>query len=79
MSKLTTTSVLAFESKLACSDAVMHSGNWQSRAEKNGWTAIQVTEKSVRGTISNRLKGAKASKIDAEVEKANLQTVDNAA
>ncbi|MEZ8382568.1 type I-F CRISPR-associated protein Csy3 [Vibrio splendidus] len=79
MTKLTTPSVLAFESKLACSDAVMFSGNWQDRAEKSGWTAIQVTEKSVRGTISNRLKGAKASKIDAEVEKANLQTVDNAA
>lgn len=79
MTKLTTPSVLAFESKLACSDAVMLSGNWQNRAVKSSWTAIQVTEKSVRGTISNRLKGAKASKIDAEVEKANLQTVDNAA
>ncbi|KFA99429.1 type I-F CRISPR-associated protein Csy3 [Vibrio mediterranei] len=79
MTKLTTPSVLAFESKLACSDAVMLSGNWQDRTVKSGWTAIQVTEKSVRGTISNRLKGAKASKIDAEVEKANLQTVDNAA
>ncbi|XNT05869.1 hypothetical protein AB6D20_027545 (plasmid) [Vibrio splendidus] len=48
----------------------------KSRAEKSGWTGldcnssntIQVTEKSVknpyvalRGTISNRLKGAKAS------------------
>ncbi|YCO02460.1 type I-F CRISPR-associated protein Csy3 (plasmid) [Vibrio sp. VNB-15] len=79
MTKLTTPSVLAFESKLACSDALMLSGNWQDRTVKSGWTAIQVTEKSVRGTISNRLKGAKASKIDAEVEKANLQTVDNAA
>ena len=79
MIKLTTPSVLAFESKLACSDAVMFSGNWENRDNKAAWTAIQVTEKSVRGTISNRLKGAKASKIDAEVEKANLQTVDNAA
>ncbi|MDC5842326.1 type I-F CRISPR-associated protein Csy3 [Vibrio europaeus] len=78
MTKLTTPSVLAFESKLACSDAVMFSGNWQTRSD-NTWQAIEVTEKSVRGTISNRLKGAKASKIDAEVEKANLQTVDNAA
>ncbi|MCW8332094.1 type I-F CRISPR-associated protein Csy3 [Photobacterium sp. SDRW27] len=79
MTRLTTPSVLAFESKLACSDAVMFSGNWQDRAHPAGWRAIQVTEKSVRGTISNRLKGAKASKIDAEVEKPNLQTVDNAA
>lgn len=79
MTKLTTPSVLAFESKLACSDAVMFSGNWKERNNSVSWTAIPVTEKSVRGTISNRLKGAKASKIDAEVEKANLQTVDNAA
>lgn len=79
MTKLTTPSVLAFESKLACSDAVMFSGNWQNCGNQADWAAIQVTEKSVRGTISNRLKGAKASKIDAEVEKANLQTVDNAA
>ena len=79
MTRLTTPSVLAFESKLACSDAVMFSGNWHERDHAAGWTAIPVTEKSVRGTISNRLKGAKASKIDAEVEKPNLQTVDNAA
>lgn len=79
MTKLTTPSVLAFESKLACSDAVMFAGNWQERHNSVDWAAVPVTEKSVRGTISNRLKGAKASKIDAEVEKANLQTVDNAA
>ena len=79
MTKLNTPSVLAFESKLVCSDAVMFSGNWKNRDATGAWAAIKVTEKSVRGTISNRLKGAKASKIDAEVEKANLQTVDNAA
>ncbi|MDW6005269.1 type I-F CRISPR-associated protein Csy3 [Vibrio mangrovi] len=79
MTKLTTPSVLAFESKLACSDAVMLSGNWQEKDKAELWKPIPVIEKSVRGTISNRLKGAKASKLDAEVEKANLQTVDNAA
>lgn len=79
MSKLENPSVLAFEAKLACSDAIMFAGNWDERKEATHWTPILVTEKSVRGTISNRVKGAKASKIDAEVEKANLQTVDNAA
>lgn len=77
--KLTTPSVLAFESKLACSDALMFAGNWQQRDQADAWQAVTVIEKSVRGTISNRLKGAKASNVDAEVEKANLQTVDNAA
>lgn len=79
MTNITTPSVLAFESKLACSDALLSSGNWAQRADATQWTAVNVIEKSVRGTISNRVKGAKASKIDAEVEKANLQTVDNAA
>lgn len=79
MTDLKTPSVLAFESKLACSDALLSSGNWDDRANGATWPAINVIEKSVRGTISNRIKGAKASKIDAEVEKANLQTVDNAA
>lgn len=79
MTNLTTPSVLAFESKLACSDALLSSCNWEQRADATLWQAVNVIEKSVRGTISNRVKGAKASKIDAEVEKANLQTVDNAA
>lgn len=76
--KLTTPSVLAFEAKLIPSDALMFAGNWES----NEWTPILVGEKSVRGTISNRLKNAIASdpaKLDAEVSKANLQTVDTAA
>lgn len=79
---LKTPSVLAFESKLACSDAIMSSGNWEERTQNPSWTAVNVTEKSVRGTISNRMKGPKANdpvKLDAEIQKANLQTVDNAA
>lgn len=76
--KLKTPSVLAFEAKLVPSDALMFSGNWNEQT----WQAIQVGEKAVRGTISNRLKSAKANdpaKLDAEVSKANLQTVDIAA
>jgi CRISPR-associated protein Csy3 len=80
MSKLTTASVLAFERKLDVSDALF----WQadSQAESAKLTEVAIVEKSVRGTISNRLKKAVANdvaKLDAEVEKANLQKVDAAA
>jgi CRISPR-associated protein Csy3 len=77
-----TASVLAFERKLANSDAVMAAGNWGNRGNSEGWSTIQLNEKAVRGTISNRLKAAVASdptKLDAEIQKANLQTVDVAA
>lgn len=70
-----TASVLAFERKLATSDAMLYAGNWQG----NEWQPINVQEKAVRGTISNRLKNAIASdptKLDAEIQKPNLQRVD---
>lgn len=73
-----TASVLAFERKLATSDAVMYAGNWQG----NEWQPIEIQEKAVRGTISNRLKDAISSnalKLNAEIQKANLQRVDVAA
>ncbi|RZF90707.1 type I-F CRISPR-associated protein Csy3 [Pseudoalteromonas sp. CO302Y] len=76
--KLKTPSVLAFEAKLIPSDALMFAGNIGTDA----WQPILVGEKAVRGTISNRLKAATANdptKLDAEVSKANLQTVDVAA
>ena len=79
---LKTASVLAFERKLNSSDALMYSGSWADIKQHNNWPGIPVREKAVRGTISNRLKKATASdpaKVDAEVQKANLQTVDTAA
>ncbi len=77
MSKLTTASVLAFERKLDISDGFF----WQSDSalESKKPEPVTIRAKSVRGTISNRLKNAIASdptKLDAETEKANLQTVD---
>jgi CRISPR-associated protein Csy3 len=74
--------VLAFERKLANSDALMHSGSWDDRTNGKAWKPISIQNKAVRGTISNRLKNAiqnDPAKLDAEVEKANLQTVDVAA
>ena len=69
-------SVLAFEKKLAPSDGRMYGTNWDDRARV---TPLKLQEKSVRGTISNRLKPAiqnDPAKLNAEVEKPNLQTVD---
>lgn len=67
-----TASVLAFERKLATSDAMMYAGNWQG----NNWQPIHIQEKAVRGTISNRLS---QTKLDAQIQNANLQRVDTAA
>ena len=78
MSKMKKPSVLAFEKKLVPSDGRMYATIWEER-DRNKDVPLKLLEKSVRGTISNRLKGAKADKIDAEVEKPNLQTVDSCA
>ncbi|WP_199609215.1 type I-F CRISPR-associated protein Csy3 [Flocculibacter collagenilyticus] len=69
-------SVLAFEKKLVPSDGYMYGTTWQERDQVS---ALKLVEKSVRGTISNRLKPATQkdpAKLNAEVEKANLQRVD---
>jgi len=75
---LKTASVLAFERKLDPSDARFSAGYWNDRGAYRSWPAVPVREKSVRGTISNRLKtkDQDPAKLDAEVEKPNLQTVD---
>ncbi len=77
MTTLITASVLAFERNLDISDAFL----WQRNSETPEAQAapILVREKSVRGTISNRLKNAISSdptKLDAEIQKPNLQTID---
>ena len=76
--KLTTASVLAFERKLDPSDAVFHAGQWDDRANAPSWAPVTLREKSVRGTISNRLKAKDQdpAKLDAAIENPNLQTVD---
>lgn len=72
-------SVLAFEKKLVPSDGYMYGTTWENRSVE---TPLRLIEKSVRGTISNRLKEAvknDPAKLNAEVEKANLQRVDSCA
>lgn len=80
-SKLQTASVLAFERKLDPSDGLFSAGRWQEQDKAAQWPAIEVNEKSVRGTISNRLKtkDQDPAKLDASIQNPNLQTVDAAA
>lgn len=79
--ELTTASVLAFERKLDPSDALLFAGNWHERDAASAWRGVEVREKSVRGTISNRLKtrDQDPARLDAEIQNPNLQTVDVAA
>lgn len=72
-------SVLAFEKKLVPSDGFFYGTNWENKAVA---ALLELQEKSVRGTISNRQKAAvqnDPAKLNAEVEKPNLQTVDSCA
>lgn len=76
--ELKTASVLAFERKLDPSDGVMYAGRWEDIENPGAWAAVQVREKSVRGTISNRLKtkDQDPAKLDKQIESPNLQKVD---
>lgn len=78
---LKTASVLAFERKLDPSDALFYCGDWKGRDNHTIWSPVAIKEKSVRGTISNRLKtkDQDPAKLDAAIENPNLQTVDVAA
>ncbi len=75
---LKTASVLAFERKIDPSDALFGAGKWAQRNASQTWPAVEVRAKSVRGTISNRLKtkDQDPAKLDAAIESPNLQTVD---
>ena len=75
-------SVLAFEKKLVPSDGFMYGTTWDNRNDDSTVLPLKLKEKSVRGTISNRLKAAIKNdplKLNAEVEKPNLQRVDSCA
>jgi len=82
MAKKDIATVLAFEKKLVPSDGMMYGTNWETRNHSETQRPLKLREKSVRGTISNRLKAAVQNdplKLNAEVEKPNLQTVDSCA
>lgn len=75
---ISTASVLAFERKLDPSDGLFSAGRWNDIENSVTWPALTVHEKSVRGTISNRLKtkDQDPAKVDAAIENPNLQRVD---
>lgn len=77
-SELKTASVLAFERKLDPSDALLFAGDWAARHDPAAWSPLTIREKSVRGTISNRLntKEQDPAKLNASIENPNLQRVD---
>ena len=80
MAKKDIATVLAFEKKLVPSDGMMYGTNWGTHKAQETHSPLKLREKSVRGTISNRLKAAIKKdplKLNAEVEKPNLQTVDS--
>lgn len=71
--------VLAFEKKLVSSDGYLYGTTWKKDGQWSKSSPLKLIEKSVRGTISNRLKPAVQNdplKLNAEVEKPNLQKVD---
>lgn len=75
---IATASVLAFERKLDPSDGLFSAGRWEAIANSANWPSVEIHEKSVRGTISNRLKSKDQdpAKLDAAIESPNLQRVD---
>lgn len=80
MTKKEIASVLAFEKKIVPSDGILYCVNWESRS--TGDIPLSLKEKSVRGTISNRLDKKMLDdplKLDAAVENPNLQVVDSCA
>lgn len=67
MSIMKMPSVLSFDRKMDVSDAEMLSGEWK-RAK---WIPLSLQEKTVRGTMSSRVK-----KDDEVVSTANIQSID---
>lgn len=74
--------VLAFEKKLVPSDGRFYGTRWDQKHGADSIKPLKIIEKSVRGTISNRLLPNKIEKhldplkLNAAVEKPNLQKVD---
>lgn len=76
---LRTPSVLSFERKLDPSDALFYSGKWEWVDEQGDWKPVSVTEKSVRGTISNRVKAGENPEKLASITNPNLKRLEYAA
>lgn len=76
--------LLSFEGKLVCSDGLMKAGDWGDIDKVDAWKAINIQQKSVRGTISNRDERSDTEHNDhakflKDISNANIQTVEHAA
>jgi len=72
-----TPEILAFERKLEPSDALFFSGNWEERDDARKWDPVTLQEKTVRGTVVNRLKPTEQdpAKLNLNIAKPNIQAV----
>lgn len=68
--------VLAFERKIAPSDGYMSGTTWEKRYDTEPASYLHLSEKTVRGTISNYLKD---KDLEAKMKNPNPQTVDSCA
>lgn len=72
--------VLAFEKKLVPSDGLMYETTWEKRHQDD--FPLKLMEKSVRGTVSHRLKKTTDKdimKLNMDIASPNPQTVDHCA
>jgi CRISPR-associated protein Csy3 len=76
---MTIPSVLSFEKKLVPSDGYLYGTNWNNRNQEKS-VPLQITTKSVRGTVSHRLKKTTDKdilKLNMDIADANPQRVDS--
>lgn len=76
---MTIPSVLSFEKKLVPSDGYLYGANWNNRNQEKS-VPLKITIKSVRGTVSHRLKKTTDRdllNLNMDIADANPQTVDS--
>jgi len=80
MTNLTLPSVLAFDRKLEPSDALMHSGNWESISDNTAWKEIALFERRNRAVKSNFTQEVldNEKELQKQIAEANLAWGDDA-
>lgn len=81
MTNLTLPSVLAFDRKLEPSDALMHSGNWESIKDHKAWKTIELFDRRNRAVKSNFKQEVldDEEELQKQISEANLAWGDDAA
>ena len=70
-------SVLAFEGKIVCSDALMYEGSHELQEDPKSWKPIRLQTKTVRATMAQKVKDTELT--DENLSKPQPLTVDAAA